>query len=43
MVAKSVSLDFDDLKKIHEKIKNGESPSLSQFIRNAIKKELQGE
>ena len=40
MVGKSVSMDLKDLAKIEEKIKNGESHSLSEFVRNAIKKEL---
>lgn len=40
MVAKSVSIDLNDLNKIQKKIENGESESLSQFVRNAIKKEL---
>lgn len=40
MVARSVSLDLDDLIQIEKKIKKGESKNLSQFIRNAVKKEL---
>ena len=40
MVAKSVSMDLNDLNKIQEKIENGESASLSEFVRNAIKNEL---
>jgi len=40
MVAKSVSMDLEDLAEIEEKIKNGESHSVSEFIRNAIRKEL---
>lgn len=40
MVAKSVSLDLEDLILIEKKIKNGESENLSQFVRNAIKREL---
>jgi Arc/MetJ-type ribon-helix-helix transcriptional regulator len=40
MVAKSVSMDLNDLSKIQEKIENGESASLSEFVRNAIKNEL---
>jgi Arc/MetJ-type ribon-helix-helix transcriptional regulator len=42
MVAKSVSIDLDDLTEIQKKLDNGESNSLSEFIRNAIKKELEG-
>lgn len=40
MVAKCVSMDLEDLTEIHEKIKKGESTSLSEFVRNAVKKEL---
>ena len=40
MVGKSVSLDFDDLKKVRERIKKGESANLSDFVRKAIKEEL---
>jgi Arc/MetJ-type ribon-helix-helix transcriptional regulator len=43
MVAKSVSLDLEDLMQIEEMIRNGESKNLSQFVRTAIKKELKGE
>ncbi len=39
-VAKTVSLDFDDLKKVREIIWIGESDNLSQFVRTAIKNEL---
>ncbi len=39
-VAKTVSLDFDDLKKVREIIWIGESDNLSQFVRIAIKNEL---
>ncbi|MBW4256577.1 ribbon-helix-helix domain-containing protein [Methanobacterium sp. YSL] len=42
MVAKSVSMDLEDLNKIEKRIKNGESHSVSEFVRNAIKKELEG-
>jgi Arc/MetJ-type ribon-helix-helix transcriptional regulator len=42
MVAKSVSMDLEDLTEIEKRIKNGESHSVSEFIRNAIKKELEG-
>jgi len=42
MVGKSVSIDLNDLNKIREKIENGESASLSEFVRNAIKNELRG-
>jgi Arc/MetJ-type ribon-helix-helix transcriptional regulator len=40
MVAKCVSMDLEDLAEIQEKIKNGESHSVSEFVRNAIRKEL---
>jgi Arc/MetJ-type ribon-helix-helix transcriptional regulator len=40
MVGKSVSMDLNDLNKIQQRIENGESSSLSEFVRNAIKKEL---
>ncbi|MCC7559752.1 MAG: ribbon-helix-helix domain-containing protein [Methanobacterium sp.] len=40
MVAKCVSMDLEDLTEIQKKIKNGESQSVSEFVRNAIKKEL---
>jgi Arc/MetJ-type ribon-helix-helix transcriptional regulator len=38
MVAKSVSMDLEDLAEIQEKIKNGESHSVSEFVRNAIRR-----
>lgn len=40
MVGKSVSMDLNDLNKIQKRIENGESSSLSEFVRNAIKNEL---
>ncbi len=40
MVAKSVSIDLEDLTEIQEIIKKGESANLSEFVRNAIKHEL---
>ncbi|WP_100908787.1 ribbon-helix-helix protein, CopG family [Methanobacterium subterraneum] len=40
MVAKCVSMDLEDLTEIQEKIKKGESNSVSEFVRNAIRKEL---
>lgn len=40
MVAKSVSIDLEDLAEIQEIIKKGESTNLSEFVRNAIKREL---
>lgn len=40
MVAKCVSMDLEDLTEIQEKIKKGESNNLSEFVRNAIRKEL---
>ncbi len=40
MVAKSVSIELDDLLEIDQKIKRGEVSSLSAFIRDAIKNEL---
>lgn len=40
MVAKCVSMDLEDLAEIQEKIKKGESNSVSEFVRNAIRKEL---
>lgn len=39
-VAKTVSLDIDDLQKVKKIIWNGESDNLSQFVRLAIKTEL---
>ena len=42
MVAKCVSMDLNDLNRIQEKIENGESSSLSEFVRTAIKNELEG-
>jgi hypothetical protein len=39
-VGKSVSLAFDDLKKINKKILEGESNNLSEFITKATKNEL---
>jgi len=40
MVAKCVSMDLEDLAEIQEKIEKGELHSVSEFVRNAIKKEL---
>ncbi|MFA0834157.1 MAG: ribbon-helix-helix protein, CopG family [Methanobacterium formicicum] len=40
MVGKSVSIDLKDLTEIQEKVKKGESNSVSEFVRNAIRKEL---
>lgn len=40
MVGKSVSIDLNDLNKIQKRIEKGESSSLSEFVRNAVKKEL---
>ncbi|TMS40937.1 MAG: ribbon-helix-helix protein, CopG family [Methanobacterium sp.] len=40
MVGKSVSVDLNDLNRIQKRIENGESSSLSEFVRNAIKNEL---
>ncbi len=42
-VNKSVSIDLKYLVKIQEKIDNGESDNLSEFIRKAIKNELKTE
>ena len=40
MVSKCVSMDLEDLTEIQDKIKKGESNSVSEFVRNAIRKEL---
>ena len=40
MVAKSVSIDLEDLNEIQKILKNRESANLSEFVRNAIKHEL---
>jgi Arc/MetJ-type ribon-helix-helix transcriptional regulator len=42
-VNKSVSIDLKSLVKIQEKIDNGESENLSEFIQKAIKNELKNE
>lgn len=39
-IAKTISLDFDDLRKVREIIWTGESDNLSQFVRMAIRNEL---
>ncbi len=39
-VTKSVSIELEDLLEISKKIEDGEVASLSHFIRNAIKNEL---
>ncbi|GAB6054687.1 hypothetical protein JCM15415_21920 [Methanobacterium movens] len=39
-VTKSVSIELEDLMEISKKIEDGEVASLSHFIRNAIKNEL---
>jgi len=43
MVARSVTFDLEDLINIQEKIDDGECASLSEFVRNAIKKELKSD
>ncbi|WP_204249874.1 ribbon-helix-helix protein, CopG family [Methanobacterium subterraneum] len=35
-----MSIDLKDLTEIQEKVKKGESNSVSEFVRNAIRKEL---
>jgi len=39
-VAKTVTMDLDDTLKIREKILKCETPTLSAFVRKAIRKEL---
>ena len=41
MVSKCVSMDLEDLTEIQKKIKKGESNSVSEFVRTAIRKELE--
>jgi Arc/MetJ-type ribon-helix-helix transcriptional regulator len=43
MVAKSVSIELEDLIQIEEMIKTGKLENLSQFVRKAIKNELKTE
>ena len=40
MVAKSVSIDLEDLTEIQKILKKCESTNLSEFVRTAIKHEL---
>lgn len=42
MVSKTISIELEDLGKIQEKIKNGETPSVSEFVQKAVKNELKG-
>jgi Arc/MetJ-type ribon-helix-helix transcriptional regulator len=41
-IARTVTLDLEDLVIIDEKIKNGEFESVSEFIQKAIKTKLEG-
>ncbi len=43
MVAKSVSIELEDLIQIEEMIKTGKLENVSQFVRKAIKNELKTE
>ena len=40
-VSKTVSIDLEDLSKIQELIKKGKTANLSEFVQNAIKKQLE--
>jgi len=40
MVSKTITIDVNDLIKIDKKVKNREINSVSEFIQNAIQKEL---
>lgn len=40
IVSKTISIEFEDLKKIDSLIKDGEARNLSEFIRCAIKNQL---
>jgi len=41
MVSKTITIDVNDLIKIDKKVKNREINSVSEFIQNAIQKELE--
>ncbi|HOI71411.1 MAG TPA: hypothetical protein PLC38_03900 [Methanobacterium sp.] len=40
MVSKTVSIDFEDLKKIESKIKENKTRNLSEYIQMAVKNKL---
>lgn len=42
-ISRTISIDFEDLIKINEIIKNGYYNSLSAFVQTAIKNELNGD
>jgi Arc/MetJ-type ribon-helix-helix transcriptional regulator len=39
-IAKTVTLDFEDLAKIDAKVKNGEFEGVSDFVQRAVKNQL---
>lgn len=39
-ISKTISLDFEDLSKINDKIEKGEFENVTEFVQHAIKKEL---
>ena len=39
-IARNITIDFEDLKKIDHKIKNGDFGGVSEFVQKAIKNEL---
>jgi Arc/MetJ-type ribon-helix-helix transcriptional regulator len=41
-IAKTITLDLEDLVQIDKKIENGEFETVSEFVQIAIKKELGG-
>ena len=43
MVSKTVSLELNDLTKIHDRLKKGEANTFSEFVQKAIKNELKSD
>lgn len=41
IVSKTISIEFDDLVEVQDRIKIGEVQSLSEFVQKAIKNELE--
>lgn len=42
-IARTVTLDLEDLVSIDKKVKIGEFESVSEFVQKAVKKELKGD
>lgn len=43
LVSRTITIDLEDMIRIEEKIMEGKFKSVSHFVQNAVKKELEGE